>query len=179
MAIQTYGTQKRANPRLAVLRGWDINNPTNIAPRAESSANQGSILSGELISKDTATGKWVVGCASVASAPTIAFAVQDDVDFDVIGSGVLTGISVLGKYELQTPFFKSADTYTEGAPLTYDGTTGSIKVTTLESGEPIIGFVTGGKINVASTNSNVELTSGNSFVVQFVTNYLSNTADAT
>jgi hypothetical protein len=177
MALDTIGTYKRSKPRLAVLRGWDINNPSNIAPRAASAEDQGTILSGHLISKN-GDGEWIKGVNSTQPA-TIAFAVQDDVDFDVVGSGVITGLSVLGKYEIQTPFFKSDDTYTVGLPLTYDGTTGNIKITTLESGAPIIGYVSGGKVDVAATNSNVEQSAGHAYVVQFVTNYAANTADAT
>ncbi len=183
MPIQTYGTQKRANPRLAVLRGWDINNPSNIAPRAVPAATQGTILSGHLISKD-ANGKWVLGCTGSREA-TMAFSIQDDVDFDVIGSGVLTGISVLGKYEVQTPYFTTGggNNYTPGAPLTYDGTSGRVKVAAVGTGgatdQPIIGFVSGGVIDVSAENSSVETTAGVANVLQFVTNYQINAVDAT
>lgn len=185
MAIQTYGTQTRANPRLAVLRGWDINNPSNIAPRAEV-ATQGTILSGHLISKNS-SGKWIKGVSSSQPA-TIAFAIQDDVDFDVIGSGVLTGVSVLGKYELQTPFFRSTDTYVPGSPLTYNGASGEVRLASVGTGaeasdQPIIGFVTAGVVNVAPTNSNVDFTIvsdvATANVLQFVTNYQVNVTDAT
>lgn len=181
MALDTIGTQKRSKPRLAVLRGWDINNPSNIAPRAVSAEDQGTILSGHVISKN-GDGEWIKGVDATEPA-TIAFAIQDDVDFDVVGSGVITGLSVLGKYEIQTPFFKSDDTYTPGLPVTYDGTTGNIKITTLESGAPILGYVSAGKVNVAPANSSIDYTVVSeepvAYVVQFVTNYAANTADAT
>ena len=183
MALTTIGTQKRAKPRLAILRGWDINNPSNIAPRAVSAAAQGTIVSGHVVSKD-ADDKWVLGGAGARGTATIGFAIQDDTDFDVVGSGVITAVSVLGKYELQTPFFKSDDTYNPGTPVTYDGTTGKIKATTLESGLPILGYCTGApsKVDVLEYGSNsyasdVEGTSN--YVIQIVTQYAPNTADAT
>jgi len=164
MALDTIGTQKRTKPRLAVLRGWDINNPSNIAPRAVSAEDQGTILSGHVISKD-GNDKWILGAPGAGKESTVCLAIQDDVDFDVVGSGVVTGISVLGKYEVQTAFFDSGD-YTPGTPVTYSaGTAGNIAQAA--AGDTVIGYVTGGKVNIAATNSNVEATE----VVQFATQF--------
>jgi len=191
MALTTIGTQKRATPRLSILRGWDINNPTNIAPRGASAEIQGTILSGHLVSKDV-NDKWVLGGAGASGTATIGFAIQDDTDFDVVGSGVITALSVLGKYELQTAFFKSTDTYVNGTPVTYDGTTGKVKVTTVDSGLPILGYCSGPPVDVLqgatrvndiyqnpsnSFASNVEGTSN--FVLTIVTQYDPNSTDAT
>jgi len=162
MALDTIGTQKRTKPRLAVLRGWDINNPTNIAPRAVSAEDQGTILSGHVISKD-GNDKWALG-ASAGKESTVCLSIQDDVDFDVVGSGVITGISVLGKYEVQTAFFDSGD-YTPGTPVTYSATAGNIAEAA--AGDTVIGYVTAGKVNISATNSNVEATE----VVQFATQF--------
>lgn len=190
MALTTIGTQKRATPRLSILRGWDINNPTNIAPRGASAEDQGTILSGHVVSKD-ANDKWVLGGAGARGTATIGFAIQDDTDFDVVGSGVITAISVLGKYELQTAFFKSTDEYVNGTPVTYDGTTGKIKATTLDSGSAILGYCSGPPVDVLQGATRTDdiyqnpsnafasnVTGTSNYVLQIVTQYAPNSTDA-
>lgn len=102
---------------------------------------------------------------------------KDSTDEDVIESGSLVGLSCAGKFELETPFFKSAETYNVDVPLTYDGTTGDVKPTTYGSGDPIVGIVSRnrGTKSVKGTNSNVS-----SFdVVSFNTNFVPNPVPGT
>lgn len=69
------------------------------------------------------------------------FAINDGADEDVIEAGTLPALSCAGDYEIQIAHFKAGDTYSDGALLTPDGTTGDVKVTTAGSGAVICGVV--------------------------------------
>lgn len=137
-----YGTIKRTKPRMTVLRGY---NPMETAPGTESApvASGVTIKSGQVISlvwnAVTLQSEWNLGTPANSGIPH--FALQDSADQDVIEAGKLTGYSALGKFRLQTAYYKTGDTYNDAVPVTPDGETGDVKATTLESGAPIVGFV--------------------------------------
>jgi len=92
MAIKNYGTEQRAKPRLAVLRGWDPNNPAMRHVSAPVAA-AATIKSGQLIGlrNNASVREFDLGLA--AATDVAYFAMQDSDDFDVIASGVLTGLN--------------------------------------------------------------------------------------
>lgn len=179
------GYYQRPKIRATVLRGYDPNNPTRLTQshRVKSSV---TILSGMLIS--LATGgdgvlEWEKGWVE-GRIPY--FAVQDSADFDVRSANSLVGFSCLGNFEFRTGYFKAGETYTVDTPLTpgTGGDLGYVLPTTLESGDPICGYVTranapvdlkdGGPKGYPADSSAVD-----SEVITFQMAWLPNTADAT
>ncbi len=88
-----------------------------------------------------ATGEyeWEIGWVA-GRIPHIAL--QDGNQYDVVSANSLVGYSCLGNFVLQTGYFDSAEAYPVDTPVTPDGTTGSVTITTAGSGDPIIGYVT-------------------------------------
>lgn len=181
-----YGTTQRTKPRLQVLRGWDPNNPTHRTQRAPIATGV-TIKSGQVISLAWGSGgyqEWNLGVASATVIPF--FAVQDSDDFDVISSGVLTGLSSLDNIELQTPYFKASPTpsYGHQVALKADGTTGD--VTTVSTADlNAAGFILGyasrynAPVNIAATNTEATVDgSGEVLVLTLVTAGQLLTADA-
>ena len=141
----SYGPTKRTKPRLQVLRGWDPMSPNTFTSTA---APGETIRSGQLVSKvwDTDKYEFVLGNAA-GVAPVIAW--SDSADMDVVESGILTGLSCTGNFELQTGYFgvdngaspPVAYTYNDGTPLTWStATLGNVRPAA--STEKIIGYVT-------------------------------------
>jgi len=126
--------------------------------------------------------EWVVGWTS-GLIPY--FATQNYFDHDVVEAGNLVGLPAYGKYRLHTGYWKAADaaSFNDGTPVGPDGTTGDIKVTTLESGVPIIGYVSmglrGPKDIYGEDDEAAPDDDGKVLVVCLDTAYAPNTADAT
>ena len=132
----SYGPTQRTKPRVQVLRGWDPMSPNTFTSTA---APGETIRSGQLVSKVWNVSKFnfVLGNAA-GIAPAIAW--SDSADMDVVESGILTGLSCTGNFEIQTGFYDSG-TYTEGTPLTWSTVTpGNVCVAVAT--KPIIGYVT-------------------------------------
>jgi hypothetical protein len=105
------GTIKRTKPRLRVLRGYPGNEPTGLT--ASAPVKDGvTIKSGQVIQLTWNNSKtryeWELGCSGT-KVPYVAE--KDSTDEDVIEADSLTGLSCLGKYELEVAYFKSGDTY--------------------------------------------------------------------
>lgn len=178
------GTVQRTKPRLSVLRGWEPNEPVT-GQRALPVKAGVTIKSGQVISAKfdgtTARTEWVLG--KDAGAALCYVATADSTDFDVVAAGLLVGIPFSGKFVIETPYYKSGDTYTNDIFLTADGTTGDLKATTLESGEPIYGVVrvpaeattNTGVVNVTASDSSAVAPVT---VLRLETMYLPNPADA-
>jgi hypothetical protein len=138
------GIQTRAYPRVRVLRGWNPNEPQTLT-QSLPVATGVTILSGQVISpKWNATlsqNEWVLGLD--AAALTLYVAVKDSADLDVVSAGTLPALSCAGKFEIQTAFYKTGDTYNEGIFLTADGVTGNLKaVAATTTTDHIFGVVT-------------------------------------
>lgn len=176
----------RTKPRIQIPRNFDFQNPANSRIRSERVKDGVVIKSGQVISLEWNNAdqvhEWVLGWGgSSIGRPYLAW--NDSSDPDVVDAGIglgkLTGVDLEGHYIVETAFYKTGETYNEGVLLTYDGVTGDVKPTTLESGEPILGVIEGirGVKNVHSTNATAPKATSN--VVRFSTKYLPNTADAT
>lgn len=168
----------RAKPRLQILRGWDLVNTATLN-QVHPVKDGVTIKSGQVIQR-TWNGtlgryEWELGCSAIdgiAKAPF--FALQDSTEADVIAADGLTGISISGDYELQTGYFSSG-TYNADTLLTFDGTSGNVKVAT--EGSLVIGRVTrirgakqlnSGSITEVPVNSET-LAGANSAVITFET----------
>lgn len=195
-----FGTVKRQYPRVEVLRGYNPNEPFTLSA-AYPVADGVTILSGMVCSlqynvdADGLT-KWVKGWA--AGIPYIAindWNPDTQKDEDVFEAGKLPALSCAGQYEIQTPFWADSSNaiqtgggaeFVEDAPVGPASTSGALKVVALESGIPIMGYVTRqrGPKNLGPTgagnngvNSSAEV--AKLLVVSFQTAYAPNTADAT
>ena len=160
-----FGTIKRVKPRVRVLRGYNPQEPHTLSQAAPASLKDAAagavnplvgIKSGQVISLNYVNSEyvWELGCAA-GRTPYIAL--NDAFDEDVIEAGNMPGLSCAGQFEIQTPYFKSADAdnFVVDAPVTYDGVTGNIKVA--GATDPVIGFVTRnhGKVSLGqSANGN-------------------------
>ena len=141
-----YGTIKRTKPRVVVLRGFNPQEPFQLS-QAAPVASGVTILSGQVISlawnSSLSQYEWVLGVATTGATPYIAL--NDSADYDVVEAGKLPGLSSAGKFEIRTPFYKTADAanFNVDVPVTFDGTTGNIKVWSFNAGAEaaIIGFV--------------------------------------
>ena len=179
----TYGHYQRSKPYLRVLRGYDPNEPrtrTRSAPIKDGV----TILSGQVICLewDSSSGQHVWNVADRAVAEHLAgtphFALQDGLDKDVVSSGLLTGLSCSGQFELQTGYYSTAGApaLSEGIPVTY-GTGANVgKVETCAFGDgatkPVIGVLSGnmhaGPISLAGVCSEAS----NTNMVQLQTQYV-------
>lgn len=89
-------------PRVNVTRGYAGNEPQSITKSAPVSDGV-TIYSGQPIELDASTGKWVL--ADNASAlSSIYIAYHDSADTDVQSCQKLLGFSVLGEFEIETPW---------------------------------------------------------------------------
>lgn len=179
------GTVKRTKPRVNVLRGLDLQNPV-VRTAAARVADGVTLLSGQVCSKQwnntDSVYEWVKG-GLAGAVPHIAY--QDSADVDVVEAAALTGLDCSGQFRIQTAYFKAEETYNDGVYLTYDGTTGDVKPTTLESGEPILGRCSAGLRGPKDLGPNadtgapgVDSSATDLEVVIFDTMYLPNSADA-
>jgi hypothetical protein len=168
--MPTFGYIQRSYPKLLVLRGFDPNEPRTRQisyPISATSTNNtnGVIYSGQVISlwynATLNREEWVLGVATTGATPHLAL--QDSTDADVVESGVLTGLSCSGQFELQTGYFDgntgltygngsgvaassgtptAQSSYNPDVPLTFSTIIyGNITTTTWGSGAPVIGLV--------------------------------------
>lgn len=170
-----HGTIKRTKPRVTVLRGYNPNEPQTLT-QSHPVKSGVTIKSGQAISLEWVAGnsryEWILGGpADEADATMIYVALQDwdlsqtgglgsfGYDPDAVEAGKLTGLSCAGQFELETAYYKSDDTYTLGAPITYDGTTtlGNFKVATADT-DLIIGRIS----RTSGQSSPIDLTGKNS-----------------
>jgi hypothetical protein len=154
----TTGTIQRSKPRLRILRGDNANEPHYLS-QSLPVASGVTISSGQVISPKwnvtLSQYEWVLG--KDTSADMCYIARKDSLDTDVQSAGTLPGLSCAGQFELQTGFFKTGDTYNDGAYLAADGVTGNLKVTARNSNELILGQVTRirGAKDIAGEDSSV------------------------
>lgn len=144
--MPTFGIVMRAKPWAVVLRGFDTNQPGpitkaySVVTAAVDLIKSGMVISAKQIDGVTTDEReWVVGWEAANGLPYLA--IQDGNQYDVVSANSLVGYSCLGNFVLQTGYY-TAGSYTIGTPVTPDGVTGKIKITTDNSGEPIIGYVT-------------------------------------
>lgn len=188
-----------------MLRGFNPNEPHQLS-QAYPVADGVSILSGmviSLVADSTYEGghKWVKGWT--AGIPYIAIndwvpSVGLGSDADVMEAGKLVGLSSTGQFEIQTPFWASAagvlqeaasrGDFVVDAPVGPATDTGYLKVTTVKSGVPIMGYVTRsngaqylGPTAVAGESAgnnghNSSAVAANLYVVTFQTAYAPNAA---
>lgn len=182
-----FGTQKRQYPRVEVLRGFNPNEPFTLT-QAYPVKDGVNILSGQVISlandpDGDGLDKWILGW--VSGIPYIAYNdwnVTTGKDEDVLEAGKLPGLSSTGQFEIQTAFFSGDEAgFVPGAPVGPDAVSGDIKVTTVKSGVPIMGYVTRnrGAKNLGPTgsgNNGVNSSAENLDVVSFETAYAPNAA---
>lgn len=153
--VTALGVYQRAYPRLNVLRGWDPTNPSQRARRNAVTRNAGTFKQGHLISYSTSTSAWTLGVtAGFLTGGGIPYvAMDDDTEYNVMATGLLTGISYADNYRYQTPFFTGDPaTFVPGTQVTPDGTTGNVKVA--GTTDYIIGYVAQeGVVELAPTYS--------------------------
>lgn len=159
----TIGTYQRSTPKLRILRGDIPTLPSQRSRRYAPKAGEG-ILSGHLISYSVADQAWVKGMSS-GGIPFLAR--EDDTEYDVLASGVLTGLSLADPVRVQTAFFVSG-TYLPNDPLTpaTGGDAGKIKKAT--GTDPIIGYCSETPIvDINGIESGVVVTDGQILVLEF------------
>lgn len=168
----TYDHYKRDLPRLNVLRGWPGNETTSLTHIAKPKLSEG-IRSGMVITLDT-NNEWIKATATLSNNKVVYWATADQSDTDVVSSGRLLGLSVLGKYELQTPYFKSDDTYATDSWLKVHTVAGYVALATINTAtDEIVGICTrGGKTNIATTNSEALPSSGTVYVLNLATQWI-------
>lgn len=157
--MENYGPiSQRLKPRVEVPRGYQ---PENFnAQMARYPVAEGELIqSGQHITpKWNAAAdryEWVIGVDGSTLEHYIAL--EDYNDPDVLQAGVLPALSCAGQYEIQTPYFKTDDTYLVGDKVTYDAGTGNIKkFSGLVGSTDILGVVTRRVQSVLGKNSNVK-----------------------
>lgn len=157
-----YGEYRRAKPRINVLRGWAGNEPQGLTRSAPPKTGEG-ILSGMLITLDT-NDEWVKYDSAAHAGKCPFFAYHDQTDADVLSSGLLTGLSCAGDYELQTGYFDGTETYVTNSPLVggTGGLVGNVDLgASYAAAVELIGVATrGGVSDIASINSEATPVSG-------------------
>lgn len=172
MAIKNYGTEQRTKPRLIVLRGWDPHNP---AMRHVSApvASGATIKSGQLIGLRNNASVKEFDLSLAAAGDVAFFAMQDSDDFDVVASGVLTGLNSADQCEIQTPYYSA--TFVLGDNVTYDvAVPGSVIKASGNAAGALCGKVSviGGTVDIKPINSEATPDgSGQVLVLQFWTNH--------
>lgn len=168
--MANYGEYRRVKPRVNVLRGYPGNEPTSLTLSAKPKAAEG-ILSGQVISLDV-NNEWVKGAATGAVA---YIASQDQIDTDVVSSGLLLGFSCAGKFEIETAYFVAdAGLAVNDVALKAgtSGNAGSLAIADWGDAVDILGQTSrGGVRDVAATNSQATLVNGVIETITFVTNW--------
>lgn len=148
----------RLKPRVTVLRGFDPNAPmtlTQSLPAYTGVSSSTGIYSGQLISSawDSAKNQhcWVLGLTGSVNTPYIAL--QDIADQDVSEAGRLTGLSCLGKFEIQTAYY-TGSTIAVGSLVVPSATLGSIAPSSA-TGQVILGSITRAPSGDGMTPSNL------------------------
>jgi len=147
------GTYQRNKPRIQVVKGFDPQNTAKSLIRSAPVKSGETILSGQVCSLVDVAGslQFIRGYDAVNSKGRPYFAYGDSTDTDVLDAEKLAAFNPGEDLVIETPYFKAADTYAEGTPVTVDGTTGDIKAAT--AGTQIVGHCEGGVKDVAATNN--------------------------
>jgi hypothetical protein len=103
----TYGTYRRALPRVRVRKGYHGNEVYGLQASAPPGTNV-TILSGQIVYLD-ANGNWQLANSTNSNGKTPYVAFQDSTDPDVLSSGLLLGLSCAGQYEFSTGYFVQTD----------------------------------------------------------------------
>ncbi len=132
-----HGTAVRTTPRLRIVsRDRRNTTETDIVDARVTSGT--TIKSGQVVSIDPSTNKWVLGCAAGLEP---FFALQDSTDSSVV-SGTLSAISIASGAVIETAFF-TGSTFNVGDVVGIDptspGTAGSVRVA--ESSDIVVGQV--------------------------------------
>lgn len=153
----------RLKPRVTVLRGFDPNAPmtlTQSLPAFTGVSSSTGIYSGQLISSAWDSTKnqhcWVLGLTGSVNTPYIAL--QDIADQDVSEAGRLTGLSCLGKFEIQTAYY-TGSSIAVGSLVVPSATLGSIAPSSA-TGQVILGSITRAPSGDGMTPSVNRLTNG-------------------
>lgn len=186
----TYRTNGK--PLLRIVRGITPEQSKGMHESAPVKAAE-TIYSGNVMYKlwsgTTSRYEWVKGGpatwgagTTAGDSPTLYWAYADASKEDVVAADSLVGLPCTGDYVLSTPYFTgTAADFTDGRYVTYDGSTGSIKLITgfETANQPIIGQVV--RINGAVDVSAFDISGGLSDqdVVTFRTMFDPNLADAT
>ena len=205
----TTGTILRAHPRMRVLRGYDPTRPTQLGKNAPV-ANNVVIYSGQAIQLNWNSSnqrfEWNLAGQTYSSTDAqgntvtahatdpVYFANADAADPDIISADSLPALPCYGQFELQTGWYTgpngavvSGATWNHGVPITADTTNyGNIMVTTVGSGAPVIGMVSGiegpqflGQVDPSTSNPPTyyapyaaqDSSASNLYVVQLVTRH--------
>lgn len=149
-----YGYYQRTKPLMVVRKGWNPLEPVSPGQTSAPVKDGELIMSGMAIVLEyvsaNARNEWVIMDGGDADhlKQIPHFALQDYTTKDVVASGLLTGFSCAGQFELQTGYW--ADTGTPpldaGCPLTIGTTTDVGHVITCARGDgptkPIVGYLT-------------------------------------
>jgi len=148
----------RDRPRINVLRGYPGNEPTSITASlpvdatVDHTSAAKTIFSGQPIWRNAAgnftnllgTGWGDTQGADAKNVQDIFFAYHDSTDTDVTSCGKLLGFSVLGKFELETPWFDDTNAISVGDALGINDSGKLRIVSTGASGSgPVVGYCTG------------------------------------
>ncbi|MCE9610348.1 MAG: hypothetical protein K8R23_09160 [Chthoniobacter sp.] len=160
-------TLQRAKALLAVLRGDDPNGTSKRNTVARWKAGE-TIMSGQIMhlewNSTDGVDEWVKGWNPSTQPLAIPhFSRYDYTDSLVTSSGLLSGISCLDDYELQTAYFTASDDYLHGSYLISDtSTAGNVKIAAGTNGAGAVGAAViarvskgNGPIDVRPFNSGV------------------------
>lgn len=139
---------RRPHARIQIRRGYDPQSAQKLSLARYLRSGQ-EIWSGMVMSLSTDgsdvtnRAEFVRGAPATAQKPVIYFALTDFFDSSVEASQKIVGLSCLGDYLIETPWFDDQASYEpEGTPLTWDGDTGKITATTWDDAEDHIIGVT-------------------------------------
>jgi len=167
---------------MVVRKGWNPQEPISPGQTSAAVTEGEQIMSGMCIVKvwnsSNARYEWTKADSAVSAhrATVPHFALQDWNTADVRASGLLTGFSCAGQFELQTGYFATGSApISDGAPLTYGTSADEGMIKTCARGDgptvPIVGYLTedhhAGAIDLTGVNSEASDLS----VVRFNTAY--------
>lgn len=154
-------------PRVQVVKGFDPME-TQAAQTIAPVASGVTVYSGQFL-KLTTAGEFDL--ANTGFTGELFVALQDSADLDVVASGKLTGLPVSGQFEIETPWFDKAATWTNaiGARISIGATAGTATLTSAVAGAsgtatPVCGVVTSDIRDVIGENSTaLPITTGGVF----------------
>jgi len=138
--MPTYGTLKRAQPRIEILRGFDPNEPTKLTQSHPVAAGE-VVKSGQIVTEYWNSAdevyEWKVGIqlnkGADVSGTQVFFAIDDATDHDIIEAGTLPALSAIGEFEIEIPWFVD----TEATAFKSDGVAKDLDSQALNSGVPV------------------------------------------
>jgi len=104
--------ETRTKPRLNVIRGYPGNETTALSRSLSPSV---AIKSGQAVT-DNGSGAWILAL-NTHGVGKVFIAYHDSTDPDVISCDKLLAFAVTGSYELETGYFRAADTFAVGDPV--------------------------------------------------------------